>query len=70
LPVLDSMIVVDHPVPTKTNPLGAKGCGEAGTTGALPAVVNAVTDALQKRGVDSFRMPATPHKIWQLLNNI
>ncbi len=70
LPVLDSMIVVDHPVPTKTNPLGAKGCGEAGTTGALPAVVNAVTDALQKSGVDSFRMPATPHKIWQLLNNI
>jgi len=68
LPDVSHMIVDDHPVPTETNPLGAKGCGEAGTTGALPAVVNAVTDALQQRGVAGFQMPATPHKIWQLLN--
>lgn len=68
LPAMGSMIVGDHPVPTETNPLGVKGCGEAGTTGAMPAVFNAVVDALAQRGVSGFQMPATPHKIWQLLN--
>jgi hypothetical protein len=38
--------VLSHPVPTKSNPLGAKGCGEAGTSGGLPSVANAVIDAL------------------------
>ncbi len=38
--------VANRPVPTKTNPIGAKGCGEAGTSGGLPAVANAVIDAL------------------------
>jgi len=68
LPDMGSMIIGDHPVPTQTNPLGVKGCGEAGTTGAMPAVFNAVVDALAQRGVSGFQMPATPHKIWQLLN--
>ena len=68
LPDLERMIVGDHPVPTETNPLGVKGCGEAGTTGALPAVANAVADALQQCGVAGFDMPATPHRIWRLLN--
>ena len=68
LPDLEHMIVGDHPVPTETNPLGVKGCGEAGTTGALPAVANAVADALQQCGVAGFDMPATPHRIWRLLN--
>ena len=68
LPALARMAVDDHPVPTETNPLGVKGCGEAGTTGALPAVANAVADALQQCGVDGFDMPATPHRIWRLLN--
>ncbi len=68
LPDLEKTIVDDHPVPTETNPLGVKGCGEAGTTGALPAVANAVADALQQCGVDGFDMPATPHRIWRLLN--
>jgi carbon-monoxide dehydrogenase large subunit len=53
-----------HPVPATTNPLGAKGCGEAGVTGALPAVINAVLDALAERGVRQIDMPATPERIW------
>ncbi len=52
--------------PTPTNPLGAKGIGEAGAIGATPAVLNAVCDAL---GVDELPMPATPEKIWRTLNN-
>ena len=68
LPEMKKTIVDHHPVPTETNPLGVKGCGEAGTTGALPAVVNAVADALRQRGVGDFDMPATPYRIWRLLN--
>lgn len=49
------------------NPLGIKGAGEAGTVGAAPAVVSAVLDALSVRGIEHIDMPATPHKIWQLL---
>jgi carbon-monoxide dehydrogenase large subunit len=55
-------------VPTTTNPLGVKGCGEAGCVGALPAVMNAVVDALRARGITHVDMPATPEKIWRLLN--
>ena len=44
-----------HPVPATSNPLGVKGCGEAGVTGALPAVMNAVLDALASRGVRAAR---------------
>ena len=57
----------DHPVPATTNPLGVKGCGEAGTTGALPAVMNAVVDALAAFGVHHIDMPATPEKIWKAI---
>lgn len=56
-----------HPVPTKTNPLGVKGAGEAGTVGALPAVMCAVADALAEYGGGDIDMPATPDRIWQLL---
>ena len=56
-----------HPVPATTNPLGVKGCGEAGVTGALPAVMNAVQDALSARGVRHLDMPATPERIWRAL---
>ena len=52
-------------IPCRTNPLGVKGCGEAGTVGALAAVMNAVVDALAPRGVTHMNMPATPQKIWQ-----
>jgi aerobic carbon-monoxide dehydrogenase large subunit len=48
--------------PCTTNPLGMKGCGEAGAIGAPPAVINAVTDAL---GVERLDMPATPQRVWQ-----
>jgi carbon-monoxide dehydrogenase large subunit len=59
--------VASHPVPTKSNPLGAKGCGEAGTSGGLPAVANAVIDALSDYGIRHLEMPMTPARIWQAI---
>jgi carbon-monoxide dehydrogenase large subunit len=59
--------LLEHPVPTTLNPLGAKGVGEAGVTGSLPAVMNAVVDALRSRGVSRFEMPASPQRVWQAL---
>ena len=59
--------LLDHPVPTKLNPLGAKGVGEAGVTGSLPALMNAVVDALRQAGVAHFEMPATPRRLWEAL---
>ena len=56
-----------HPVPTSSNPLGVKGAGEAGTVGALPAVMCAVADALADIGGGDIDMPATPESVWQLL---
>ena len=56
-----------RPVPATTNPLGVKGCGEAGCAGALPAVMNALVDALRPRGVTHINMPATPQRIWAAL---
>ena len=56
--------VAHHPVPTKSNPLGAKGCGEAGTSGGLPAVANAVVHALSDFGIRHLEMPMTPSRIW------
>jgi carbon-monoxide dehydrogenase large subunit len=55
------------PVPCTTNPLGAKGAGEAGTTGALPALMSAVLDALHRSGVPHIDMPVTPEKLWRAL---
>jgi carbon-monoxide dehydrogenase large subunit len=58
-----------NPVPTSLNPIGAKGAGEAGTVGALPAVTNAVVDALASAGVRAhFDMPATSDRIWRALH--
>jgi carbon-monoxide dehydrogenase large subunit len=59
-----------HPVPCKTNPLGAKGCGEAGCAGSLPAVMNAIVDALRPVGVTHMNMPATPEKIWRAIHGM
>jgi carbon-monoxide dehydrogenase large subunit len=56
-----------RPQPTATNPLGAKGCGEAGCAGSLPAVMNAVVDALSGLGIRHVNMPATPLAIWNLI---
>jgi carbon-monoxide dehydrogenase large subunit len=55
-------------VPATTNPLGVKGAGEAGATGAPPAVITAILDALRPLGVDHIDMPATPNRIWYAIN--
>ena len=55
-------------VPSLTNPMGIKGAGESGTIGALPAVVNAVVDALAKYGIDNIDMPTTPERVWCAVN--
>ena len=59
--------LLDHPVPTKLNPLGAKGVGEAGVTGSMPALMNAVNDALRQAGVKHFEMPATSARVWKAI---
>ena len=59
---------LDHPVPAKTNVLGAKGAGEAGVSGALPAIMNAMVDGLSKYGVTNINMPATPEKVWRAIH--
>jgi carbon-monoxide dehydrogenase large subunit len=59
--------VISQPVPTNSNPLGAKGAGEAGTVGALAAVMNAVCDALSSVGAGPIDMPATPQSVWSAL---
>jgi carbon-monoxide dehydrogenase large subunit len=59
--------VESNPVPTKTNPLGTKGAGEAGNVGALPAVANALVDALSEFGIKHIEMPATPERIWRAM---
>jgi carbon-monoxide dehydrogenase large subunit len=53
--------------PCTHNPLGSKGCGEAGAIAAPPAVINAVLDALHPLGVTDLDMPATPHRVWEAI---
>jgi carbon-monoxide dehydrogenase large subunit len=61
---------VAHSVtPCTHNPLGVKGCGEAGAIGAPPAVINAVIDALQEFGVEHIDMPATPQRVWKAIQD-
>ena len=60
--------VKSNPVPTATNPLGVKGAGEAGCVGALPAVANALADALSVFGIDDVPMPATSARIWGMID--
>ncbi len=64
------MEIKSQPTPTKTNPLGVKGAGEAGCVGAMPAVGNAVVDALSHLGVKDIPMPATAERIWQILKSV
>ncbi len=65
--------VVDHScqTPCTHNPLGVKGCGEAGAIGSPPTVVNAVLDALNSAGYDvaHIDMPVSPHRVWQAMQN-
>ncbi|MEE2981573.1 MAG: molybdopterin cofactor-binding domain-containing protein, partial [Pseudomonadota bacterium] len=60
--------VAFNQIPCATNALAVKGVGEAGTTGALPAVVNAVVDALKEFGVRHINMPVTPERVWRAIN--
>jgi carbon-monoxide dehydrogenase large subunit len=68
--MLTEFSISDSCVPSPNNPLGVKGVGEAGTTGALPAAMNAVLDALRPAGVAAFDMPASPRRVWQALNAV
>jgi aerobic carbon-monoxide dehydrogenase large subunit len=61
--------VDSYEVPTRVNPLGAKGVGEAGTVGALPALMNAVNDALAPLGVRHLDMPVTPERVWRAIRD-
>ncbi len=70
MPLADDMCSIDFStrnVPCVTNPLGIKGCGEAGNGGAMPAVMNAILDALAERGITHMQAPATPYRVWQAL---
>ena len=58
-----------EPVPSTANPMGMKGCGEAGTVGALAAISNAVQDAVWERGNRQVDMPFTPARMWELLRD-
>jgi carbon-monoxide dehydrogenase large subunit len=67
---LPDMHIESNPVPTKLNPMGAKGAGEAGTVGALPVVMNAVIDALAPVGVRQLDMPATAERVWRAIQDV
>jgi carbon-monoxide dehydrogenase large subunit len=65
--MLTRVALHDHSVPSPSNPLGAKGAGEAGTTGALPAVANAVIDALRPLGIHHLDFPFSPARVWRAI---
>ena len=64
-----SFEVLSHEVPSANNPFGFKGAGEAGTVGALPAVMNAVCDALKPLGIRHLDMPATAERVWRAIQS-
>jgi aerobic carbon-monoxide dehydrogenase large subunit len=63
------MAVGDHPSPAKSNPLGTKGCGEAGCAGSLATLVNAVLNALSEYGITHIDMPLTPERVWRAIQD-
>ena len=63
------MQIGDHPVPAKSNPLGTKGCGEAGCAGSLSTLTNAVLDALSELGITHIDMPLTPERVWRAIRD-
>ena len=65
--LLPEIRIADHPVPSAINSLGAKGVGESGCTGSLPALANAMMDALRPIGVQHLDMPFTPAKVWDAI---
>jgi carbon-monoxide dehydrogenase large subunit len=62
-----SFVAENNEVPAPNNPLGVKGAGEGGSTGAPPAIINAIVDALREFGVRDVPMPATPERIWRAI---
>ena len=64
---IPDMAVGDHPSPAKSNPLGTKGCGEAGCAGSLCTIVNAVVDALSDLGIAHIDMPLTSERVWRAI---
>ncbi|HCO92285.1 MAG TPA: carbon monoxide dehydrogenase [Alphaproteobacteria bacterium] len=66
---LPDFTVATEDIPCTTNAFGVKGCGEAGATGAPPALVNAVLDAVAERGITHLDMPLTPFYMWRILND-
>jgi carbon-monoxide dehydrogenase large subunit len=66
--VLPSFELLESETPTTINPLGVKGIGEAGTIGSIPAVQNAVIDAVSHLGVRHIDMPATPERVWAAIS--
>ena len=64
---LPSFALDFSPTPCATNPLGVKGCGEAGAIAGYPAVTLAILDALKPLGVRGWRGPATPERIWRAI---
>ena len=65
--IVRRMIVDDYPVPTPANALGAKGVGESGCSGSVPAFVNATVDALRPLGITHLDMPFTPSRLWEAI---
>lgn len=66
---LPAFVLEQHEVPCRTNVLGVKGGGEAGTEGALPCFINAVVDALTPLGIEHIDMPATPESVWRAIRD-
>jgi carbon-monoxide dehydrogenase large subunit len=66
--ILSPITLIDCGVPSPVNVLGAKGAGEAGATGAVPALANAVLDALKAANVKMLDMPYTPHRVWRAIH--
>lgn len=67
---LPPLTLIDRPVPSPTNPLGAKGVGEAGATGAVPTLTNAVIDALRPLGINHVELPYNSHNIWKAIQAV
>jgi carbon-monoxide dehydrogenase large subunit len=62
-------VTLDDSAPCRTNPLGAKGCGESGAIGGPPCIANGVMDALSDLGIQGLNTPLTPMKIWQAIQD-
>jgi carbon-monoxide dehydrogenase large subunit len=67
--LLRSLRGEEHPTSSKVSPLGVKGMGESGCTASIPALVNAVIDALRPSGIQHLDMPLTPSKLWHSIQS-